>query len=102
MRLEVMNGGATLIGWADLTGTYAAGQRIVVRMEVTGASPTTLRAKAWPEGTAEPALWQVSLTDATAGLQSPGSVGVESYISSSAANAPVAVSYDDFRAVTVP
>lgn len=102
MRLEVMNGGATLIGWADLTGTYAAGQRIIVRMEVTGASPTTLRAKAWPQGGTEPALWQVSVTDATAGLQGAGSVGVESYISASAANAPVIVSYDDFRAVTVP
>ncbi len=102
MRLEVMNGGATLIGWADLTGTYAVGQRIMVRMEVTGASPTTLRAKAWPVGGTEPSLWQVSVTDATAGLQSAGSVGVESYISASATNAPVGVSYDDFRAVTVP
>ncbi|TXK17733.1 PKD domain-containing protein [Homoserinibacter sp. GY 40078] len=102
MRLEVMNGGATLLGWADLAGTYTAGQRIVVRVEVTGQSPTTIRAKAWPESQAEPSLWQVSLTDATAALQAAGSVGVESYASASATNAPVRVRFDDVRATTVP
>ena len=55
---------------------YASGTRMSVRVEVTGAAPTTVRAKAWKAGTTEPAAWQVTATDSTAGLQQAGRVGL--------------------------
>jgi hypothetical protein len=75
-----------------LTGvTYAAGTQLNVRFQVTGTSPTTLRLKVWPAGSAEPTAWQLTATDAGAALQNPGAVGVTAYLSSSATNAPVVV-----------
>jgi hypothetical protein len=67
-------------------------------MQVVGASPTSLRFKAWPTGTAEPAAWQLTTTDSTTGLQAAGSVGFWTYLSGSATNAPVVVSLDDLTA----
>jgi polar amino acid transport system substrate-binding protein len=40
--------------------------------------------------------------DATAALQAPGAVGIESYISASATNAPVTTSFDDLTIVKLP
>ncbi|MGI8331772.1 LamG-like jellyroll fold domain-containing protein [Actinomadura scrupuli] len=79
--------------------TYAAGTVLRMRVQVVGASPTALQAKVWADGTAEPASWQVTGTDSTAGLQVAGSVGVRTYLSGSATNAPVTLTLDDFTAV---
>ena len=58
--------------------TYtAAPQQLLLRLQVTGTSPTTVRAKVWLAGTAEPAAWLLTSTDSTAGLQAPGGVGVK-------------------------
>jgi PKD repeat protein len=65
--------------------------------ESVGASPTTLRAKAWPTGGTEPASWQVNVTDATAGFQGTGAVGIDLYQSGSA-TATATVSVDRFSA----
>ena len=46
----------------------------------------------------EPATWTATTTDATAALQAPGYVGVNSYLSSSATAVPVVYTYDDFWA----
>ncbi|WP_115790096.1 PKD domain-containing protein [Arthrobacter silvisoli] len=74
-----------------------AGQQLQLRVQVTGTSPTTLRAKAWRTGTAEPGTWQLSTTDNTvAALQAAGNVGLLAYLSGSATNAPVNVLFDDF------
>jgi PKD repeat protein len=78
--------------------TYVPGTSLRVRLQVTGTGPTSLRAKVWVAGTTEPAAWAVSATDATAGLQAAGSVGVGDYLSGSATNAPVVVRFDDFQA----
>ena len=80
--------------------TYAAGETLLVRLQVTGVSPTTIRAKVWKAGSAEPAAWQQSGTDATASLQAAGSVGYSTYISSTATNTPVTVKFDDLVAMT--
>ena len=79
---------------------YTAGTKLRVRLLVTGTSPTTVRAKVWKVGSAEPA-WQVTATDATAGFQAAGQVGLVAYLSS-AAGAAVTVSVDslDVRAST--
>jgi PKD repeat protein len=58
--------------------TYAAGQTLTVRIVQTGTGTgtLTLATKAWNATGAEPASPQVTYTDATAGLQSPGNVGI--------------------------
>ena len=87
----------TTIGQFVTALTVTAGQQLQLRVQATGTSPTTLRAKAWRTGTAEPANWQVSITDNTvAALQAPGNVGLLAYLSGSATNAPVNVLFDDF------
>jgi hypothetical protein len=78
--------------------TVAAGDRLNVRMQTTGTSPTTLRAKVWKVGAVEPTDWTTSITDSSASLQGPGAVGLAAYLSGSATNAPVVASFDDFSA----
>ena len=80
---------------------YAAGDQVRVRVQVSGTSPTTVRAKVWRVGGTEPATWLVSATDSTAALQEPGGIGLASYLSSTATNAPVSARYDDLTASTV-
>ncbi|WP_298459553.1 PKD domain-containing protein [uncultured Cellulomonas sp.] len=80
--------------------TYAPGDRLNVRVQVTGTSPTTIQARTWKVGTPEPTTWQVSATDSTAVLQSAGDIGITTYLSGSATNAPVTVSWDDLRATS--
>ncbi|WP_181034826.1 hypothetical protein [Clavibacter michiganensis] len=74
--------------------TYTAGQQLRVRVQVTGTSPTTLNAKVWPVGQAEPTAWQSTTTGSLAALQTAGTFGVQTYLSSSAAG-PVAFKLDD-------
>ncbi|NTW39163.1 MAG: PKD domain-containing protein [Cellulomonadaceae bacterium] len=75
--------------------TLATGEQLLVHVQAAGASPTVLRARVWKVGTAEPTTWQVATTDPTAGLQAPGAVGFNVYLSSSTTNAPVVVRLDD-------
>ena len=70
-----------------------------LRFRVLGTGPAALAGKAWFDGAAEPASWQVQTTDATAALQQPGGLGVYTYLSSSTTNAPVTVSADNLRAI---
>ncbi|MBA3527796.1 MAG: hypothetical protein H0T91_00480 [Propionibacteriaceae bacterium] len=81
--------------------THAVGDTLNLRLQVVGASPTTIRAKVWKSGTAEPADWQRSVTDSTAGQQTSGSIGVSAYLSSSATNSPVTLKIDELT-VTAP
>lgn len=68
---------------------------------VTAGGQTTLTAKLWPKGTAEPAAWQATATDSTAAMQGSGSVRLWSYMSSGATS-PITTSFDDIRFTTVP
>jgi PKD repeat protein len=86
----------TSLGSLTVPGlTYAAGQTLQVRMQVTGAHPTTLRAKVWRGGTAEPADWHLVRTDSTTALQAAGGVGLVTYVSGSATTVPMAFAFDD-------
>jgi hypothetical protein len=78
--------------------TVAAGDLVNLRVQATGTSPTTVRAKVWATGGTEPAGWNVSATDNTAGLQSAGFLGLRTYLSGSATNAPVFALFDDLVA----
>ena len=90
----------TLQAAANVPGiSFTAGDQLKVRLQVTGTNPTTLRAKVWKLGAAEPASWQRSITDATAALQTVGGIGVTVYLSSSATSAPVTATIDGLFAV---
>lgn len=80
--------------------TLTAGQPVRLVLESTGTSPTTLRLKAWPAAAPEPGAWTLTTTDSTATQQGAGSVGVETYVSSSA-GAPSTVAFDRL-VVTAP
>ncbi|WP_307377114.1 PKD domain-containing protein [Microbacterium sp. W4I20] len=80
MRLYILRG-ETAIGTSYVVpGTYTPGDELSVRLQVTGTSPTTVRAKVWRSSDAEPATWQLSGTDTTSGLQANGSVGLLTYL----------------------
>jgi hypothetical protein len=86
-----------LAGEKVLSGvTVTPGEQFDVDLQVTGTSPTTLNLNVWPASQAEPAGWQLTATDSTPVLQAAGSVGIWSYLSGSATNAPVAVQASAF------
>ncbi|HET9657908.1 MAG TPA: LamG-like jellyroll fold domain-containing protein [Kineosporiaceae bacterium] len=100
---KVVSGAETLIGTQTTVPgvTVGTGTKLDLRVQATGSSPTTVRARVWPHGTTEPSAWQQSVTDSTAGLQESGSVGVYGYLSGTASVTPVVVRFDDLRATTV-
>ncbi len=72
--------------------------RLAVRLQVTGSAPTTLRLKVWPATGPEPASWQSTATDSTAGLQGPGSTGIRAYLSGTSGTGATTVRVDDWVA----
>lgn len=97
LQLTRLSGGTETTLDSFATGlTVTAGQQLQLRVQATGTSPTTLRAKLWRAGTAEPGAWQLSTTDNTTALQSSGSPGLLAYMSGSATNAPVNALFDNY------
>ncbi len=97
--VKVSGGTETTLSTTTVPGmSYTAGDTLRVRFQVTGTSPTALRAKVWKSTASEPTGWTVTANDSTSGLQTAGSVGLYSYLSGSATNAPLVVAYDDFWA----
>ncbi len=98
---RTVNGTETVLASQPVAGlVYAPGDVLNVRFQVTGSGTTTLQARVWKDGTAEPTTW-ITATDSTAALQSAGAVGVYSYLSGSATNSPITLSVQDF-AVQAP
>ncbi len=89
-----------LLGSYVLPGAYVAGEELVLRLRVSGTSPTTLAAKLWRASGAEPAAWQVQATDATAALQTAGALSLHSYISGGSTVPVTRLHYDDYRVTT--
>jgi len=86
-----------------IPGVLAANSLLRIRFQIVGSGTpgtTTLNAKAWLSGTAEPAAWQVTTTDSTTALQAAGGVGLAVYLSGSSTNVPVGVTWDNFAAGT--
>ena len=77
--------------------TYRPGDRLTVRAQATGTSPTTLKVKVWKTGTPEPSAWQLTATDSTTALQAPGRVGLGAYLSGSATAVPVFTRWDNLQ-----
>lgn len=89
-----------LVGGVEVTtsnvtvdGLTASASTIALRFQVEG---TSMRARAWEAGTAEPDEWQVEM-DHT-GLHS-GAVGVRSTLQTGNTNVSPSFTYDGFRAV---
>lgn len=96
---KTIAGVETVISSTTVPGlTVTGADQLSVRFQVTGTNPTTLKAKVWRTAATEPTGWTLTTTDATASLQVPGYVGVNSYLSSSATAVPVVYTYDDFWA----
>ena len=95
-------GGDTLGSTTITPVTVAANTwySVSVRAARTGAT-TTLTAKLWVRGTAEPGAAQLTATDATAALQAPGYARLNSY-ESGASTAAITTSWDDLRFTSVP
>ena len=68
--------GTALAGDIDTGLAAADGARVMLRVEFQGASPTTIRARAWLAGTAEPTTWLLNTTDSNGAEQAPGMLGV--------------------------
>ena len=93
-----VNGVLTELQRLDIPGlTYTPGQVLNVRLDVSGSGTSTVQAKVWAVGAAEPG-WQLSRTDGTAELQGSGAVGVATYVAGNATNGPVGISFDNFWA----
>ncbi|MCH5677825.1 hypothetical protein [Streptomyces gilvus] len=85
-------GGQTDLKAVTLPYTHAAFAFFTIRFQVIGS---TLQAKAWPTGTAEPSGWPAVVTDTA--LTAAGSVGVRSILDSANTNTlPVNVSHADY------
>ncbi|WP_142457744.1 PKD domain-containing protein [Geodermatophilus aquaeductus] len=96
MLVRIVDDVETVLDGYQLPGGYAAGTALTVRFETSGASPTTLKVKVWPAAAAEPTAWGLTRTDATASLQRPGAVSLDTYVSASA-TAVSTLRVDDLR-----
>ena len=77
--------------------THELGEPFHLRFQVIGADPTVLRGKLWRGE--EPDAWTITNADETPALQAAGAIGFFAYLSSSATNAPVTVTFDDVLAL---
>lgn len=98
VQVQLTRGGTGLKYFTIPGLSYAPGDQLKLRLQVTGSSPTTLNAMVWKLGDAVPVAWQVSATDSTAALQQAGSIGLSVYVSGSATVSPVTATFDDLVA----
>ena len=76
--------------------TYLAG---ATAGAATGTGTTTLTAKLWNITQPEPLTAQLTSTDTTPSLQSPGGIGVINYLAGSVTNVPITVTYNNLLVV---
>jgi hypothetical protein len=81
--------------------TAAPGAFIRMRAQFSGANPTTIRIRAWADGTLEPTTWQYTATNSAAALQVAGGIGLRTYIGSATTNAPILATFDDLQATSI-
>ena len=92
----VLKQGTTVLSNTVVPGlTYTPGMQLQLRLQVTGTSPTTLNARVWQVGQAEPTTWLSSVSDSTAALQTAGSVALQATLSASSTASNV-TRFDNF------
>ena len=90
---KVVSGTETTLKTVTVSGlTYTGGDALRVRFTLKG---TAITGTAWKASAAEPTTPQLSATDSTAGMQSAGTIGIQSYVSGSAATGAVTFTYDN-------
>jgi PKD repeat protein len=99
---RMVNNVETILATQNIAGVIAANDSVNLRLQAQGTGTTTLRAKVWIKGAAEPAAWTLTATDTTAALQNPGAVGLYNYLSGSATNGPSLLQVADFEARPLP
>ena len=67
--------GSNLFADTDTGLGFAAGTSYSLRVQLSGASPTTIRMRAWKTGTTEPTTWKVQTTSSS-GPQTAGAIGL--------------------------
>ncbi|MFE6646188.1 hypothetical protein ACFVJS_06490 [Nocardioides sp. NPDC057772] len=98
--IHLVRSGSPVVGANAVPGlSVAPGDRLKVRLQVTGTAPATVRTKVWPAGSAEPSGWTYEFSDSTAANQLPGGVMLRGYGSSTIGATPVEVSYDDLKVI---
>ncbi|WP_227497251.1 metallophosphoesterase [Planctomonas psychrotolerans] len=85
----------TTLSSTALGAVATAGQPLRLDLQVSGTTPTTIRAKAWPLSASEPTNWQVTATDSSVALQRAGGAGLYNYLSGTA-TAAAAIAFDGF------
>jgi PKD repeat protein len=95
--LYLMRPSATALQYKP-TVTFVPGERYKLSLEVKGTNPTTLSTKVWKASDPEPAAWLGTTTDAAAGMQTAGRVGVYAYLSSGAGG-PVTTSFHQLTVI---
>lgn len=75
------------------------GQEYTLSVEASGTAPTTVAAKVWRSGDAEPSQWQLKGTDTHGALQRAGHVGLFVYVPGTTRNVPVTTRFSSFQAV---
>ena len=78
--------------------TVDVDQNVMVRTQVTGATPTTIRIKAWLAGQPEPSSWDYTDVDINGQIATSGSVGVRMYLSANSASVPTTFTVDALEA----
>ncbi len=81
-----------------LAGAVSPGTTYRVRVQAWGTGTTNLRTRVWAASATEPSTWQLSTTDSTAALQVAGGIALRAYLSGSATNGPMTVSFSDLTA----
>jgi PKD repeat protein len=99
VTLQLRRNGTTL-ATGSVPFTIAAGDTLSLRLDVEGASPTTLRTRAWKAGSTEPTTWLATTQDSTAELQVPGGAALGVYLGAGISNTPYAVRFDHYSVAT--
>ncbi|GGM13299.1 LamG-like jellyroll fold domain-containing protein [Promicromonospora citrea] len=99
LQLVALQSSETTLAAANIADlSVGPGEKLAVRFQVTGTSPTTVRGKVWKAGTPEPATWRLTATDSTAQLQDAGGVGYALSLSGNVTTGANVVRLDDFWA----
>jgi hypothetical protein len=92
LTLRKRNGAEIQLGATATLSNYVVGTYYTMRLSVIGS---TISAKCWQRGTAEPGAWQIIATDTD--LTEVGAVGVRSLVGNGTTQTlPVTASFDNF------
>jgi hypothetical protein len=92
---RIVSGAEAVLGSRVYFPSIVPGEALRIRIQAMGTSPSRLRLKVWKATGPEPSSWTLQATDSSPSLQATGGVGLNAYLSSTATNAPIAITMDD-------